>query len=186
MRFRAHTNITTLLVRSLSCQFSTFHCFLSLCLSLCLSLFFLSSLIYLVFSCLVLSRHLWVCLFCELPALCLCCVDGIGGEAAQAATAGGRRAGCRQGCCSVSDVPLLGGSGEAVVRYGVLFAICMDLDAGSTKAPRPWLSGAHGLATWARAFWVLGPHEATEIERLDQLLDRRYLPRRWRLLAKTN
>jgi hypothetical protein len=125
--------------------------------SLSLSLSFLSSLIYLVFSCLVLSRHLWVCLFCELPALSPCCVDGIGG---------GRRAVCRQGCCSVSDVPLLGGSGEAVVRYGVLFAICMDLDAGSTKAPRPWLSGAHGLATWARAFWVLGPHEATEIERL--------------------
>jgi hypothetical protein len=135
---------------------SIFHVSL-LSFSLSVSLSFLSSLIYLVFSCLVLSRHLWVCLFCELPALCLCCVDAIGG---------GRRAGCRQGCCSVSDVPLLGGSGEAGVRYGVLFAICMDLDAGSTKAPRPWLSGAHGLATWARACWVLGPHEATEIERL--------------------
>jgi hypothetical protein len=183
MRPRAHTIITTLLVRSLSCQFSTFQCFLSLSLSLSLSLF--SSLIYLVFSCLVLSRHLWVCLSCELPALCLRCVDGIGGEAARAATVG-RRAVCRQGCCSVSDVPLLGGSGEEVVRYGVLFAICMDLDAGSTKAPRPWLSGAHGLASWARAFWVLGPHEATEIERLDQLLDWRYLPRRWPLSAKTN
>ena len=63
--------------------------------------------------------------------------------------------------CSTFRWELWGSS--CTIRFGVLFAICMDLDAGSTKTPRPWLSGAHGLKFGRGRF---GPTEATEIERL--------------------